>query len=234
MMARPFVYLLFLSYYSSATSAFLRLIAVSLSPCKPHVHLFAVEPNINTESSDDNDEKVVTGEMFMRDLLADPVVRRPGRKGSGSDYKVMDNRDVLPYVLELATPDPYTHPSVKKKNANKLKKRKDTVEERIASSLYSTDGSSSTKMGEPSQEKTLLGEYALDKHTTTGDLIRIGEAEYRVVQHRCLYKCVSRRFVMVKKILHVKEIGRIRTEEYLLRQLRNSEGFTPPLPEELC
>ena len=170
--------------------------------------------SVDPSFANDGNDTIVTREMFMRDLLEDPKVRR---KTKGSGYKVLDNRDSLPYQVQLSTPDPYTHPDVKRKNVKKLRKRLDSVEERIASSLFTSNND------ESNTDMTLLGEFSLDKHTTTGDLIAIGDTEYRVVKHRCQYKYAGgKRFVMVRKILQVTEVGRLQAEEYIKRQFKQS------------
>jgi len=162
---------------------------------------------------------VVTKEMFMREMLQDPVVKR---KGKNRQYKPLDNRDSLPYQVEIPTPDPYTHPEQKRKLAskNRVKKKPNAIEHGISSSLYSADGTDSDE----TNTKTLLGEFVLDKHTTTGDLLQIGDKQYKVVRHKCQYKYAGgQRFVMVRKILQVKEVGRLQTEEYLKRQWKQSK-----------
>jgi hypothetical protein len=69
---------------------------------------------------------------------------------------------------------------------------------------------------------TLLGEYQLGKDTTTGDILLIGNSEYKVIRHRCQYKYAgAQRFVMVRKILEVKEVGRLLSESALKRQWNN-------------
>jgi hypothetical protein len=177
------------------------------------------------ESADDEgpspsssmNETVVTTEMFQRELLADPVVKR--KKGRKTDYKVLDNRDSLPFRVEHTVPDPYTHPDVKRKKANKVKRQLNSVEEGLKSSLFLNSGDGSNDDG-----RTSLGEYNLDKHTTTGDLLEIGDIQYKVVRHKCQYKYAGgKRFVMVRKVLQVKEVGRLQTEEYLKRQWSQSD-----------
>jgi hypothetical protein len=75
---------------------------------------------------------------------------------------------------------------------------------------------------------TFLGEYQLDKGTTSGDVIVLGgdgddRTEYVVQTARCQYKYAGgQRFVMVRKILEVKEVTRVRREEALMRQYRSS------------
>jgi hypothetical protein len=170
-------------------------------------------------ASDEGEERfdgnvtLVTKESFLRRQLEDPVVKRKGKDKKNTKYRVLDNRDSLPFAIEMTTPDPYTHPDFKKKNAkkNKVVSRKDTIEG-IASSLYMNQDGSDVDF------KTKLGEFVLDKHTTTGDLLEIGDAQYKVVRHKCQYKYAGgRRFVMVRKILQVKEVGRLQAEEYLER-----------------
>ena len=172
-------------------------------------------------SSPTNNDTLVTREMFQRELLADPVVKR--KKGKQTEYKVLDNRDALPFRVENQVPDPYTKKELKKKQANKVKKQPNTIEEGLKSSLYMDDASKD-------DGRTMIGEYFLDKHTTTGDVLEIGGAQYKVIRHKCQYKYAGgKRFVMVRKVLQVKEISRLQTEEYLKRQLQQSsddEGET--------
>lgn len=172
------------------------------------------EDNFHPLSDSTNGTGIVTKEMFLRDLLQDPVVKT--RKKGGSDgYRVLDNRDSLPFSVQVTTPDPYTHPDIKREKVQRVKKRRDSVEQVIASSLYSigNDGNS------VNSAETHLGEFQLDKHTTTGDLLEIGDKQYKVVRHKCQYKYAGgKRFVMVRKVLQVKELARLQTEEILARQ----------------
>ena len=70
---------------------------------------------------------------------------------------------------------------------------------------------------------TVLGEFELDKSTTSGDVIMLGNKEYRVETARCQYKYAGgQRFVMVRKILEVKELTRVADEKALLRQFNSS------------
>jgi hypothetical protein len=181
----------------------------------------SIEPN----SPPLSDETIVTREMFQKELLKDPVVRRKKNNKGGStpqSYKLLDNRDSLPFQIEHSTPDPYTHPEVKRKQANKVRKKAGSIENQLASSLYTSSNDSGDDDDEQSS-KTLLGEFVLDKYTTTGDILEIGDVQYRVVKHKCQYKYAGgKRFVMVRKILQVKEIGRLQQEEYLKRQWQQS------------
>jgi hypothetical protein len=174
----------------------------------------------SNNNSNNQDDILVTKEMFLRDLLQDPVVKRSkGKKGQHREYRVLDNRDSLPFAVEITTPDPYTHPEIKRRTAAKHKRTPGAVEHTMASTLYVD--SSNDNNDEP--YKTKLGEFLLDKHTTTGDVLEVGNVQYKVVRHKCQYKYAGgKRFVMVRKILQVKEIGRLQTEEYLARQLSKS------------
>ena len=205
---------------------------------------------------------MVTKEMFLRELLKDPSddeadenapptvkVRRKNKKGNKRAYKVLDNRDQLPFAVTVATPDPYTHPEKKRQAAREQsaksktpRKRHDAVENGISSSLYvdpamgNTGGKNKKKSKDKSSNvdtTTWLGDFVLDKHTTTGDLLRVGDQEYKVVRHKCQYKYAGgQRFVMVRKILQVKEVGRLRTEEYLSAQFKNKKGTSSSFPRE--
>ena len=184
-------------------------------------------PSGDINDNDTEPNEVVTKEMFLRDLLetGDEIrIRKKGQKGGGGgkkqhkEYKVMDNRDILPFAVQLQTPEPYVHADVKRQMAQKAKKKKhDAVEEQITSRLYMSMSGSSRD--EEDNTKTLLGEFNLDKHTTTGDLLLVGGHEYKVIRHRCQYKYAGgQRFVMVRKILEVKEVGRLYTESLLKKQ----------------
>lgn len=158
-------------------------------------------PDEDNDNDDDDrnggrkNETLVTKEMFLRDLLqdGDPKVKRKGRKGGG--YKVLDNRDSLPFAIRETTPDPYTHPDVKRKKAARAKQRgggnnRAIEKELLASKLYrTTDGNKKNQADNNNDDtRTPLGEFYLDKHTTTGDLLEIANVQYKVVRHRCQYK----------------------------------------------
>ena len=81
---------------------------------------------------------------------------------------------------------------------------------------------------------TVLGEFELDKSTTSGDVILLGNKEYRVETARCQYKYAGgQRFVMVRKILEVKELNRVADEKALLRQFNLSPPPSSNAIEEL-
>lgn len=226
----------------------------------------ADRPNENTSN-----DTHVTKEMFLREMLKHPAdddhddsnqnsndddkpsvtVYRRSKKSKKKPYKVLDNRDSLPFAVTVTTPDPYTHPDEKKKAARNQsvtpKKRPDAVEAGISSSLYidpnpSTEGKKKKKKGKKGDDsddsslsvdpQTHLGDFVLDKLTTTGDVLEIGDRRYKVVRHKCQYKYAGgQRFVMARKILQVKEVGRLQKEEYIQRQF-DSDTVPPSFPPE--
>ena len=177
----------------------------------------------NHDEEDEDD--LITREMFQREMLQDPQVKRKRKKGAGGGYKPLDNRDHLPFAVKKMTPDPYTHPEVKNAKLKKAKTKKTDLDHQLtASKLYQKDGKDTS---------TLLGEFKLDKSTTSGDIIVIGDREFRVEKARCQYKYAGgQRFVMVRKILEVKEVTRVAKEEFLMEQLNLSESAEiPPVLE---
>mmetsp|Transcript_26911 Transcript_26911/g.31093 ORF Transcript_26911/g.31093 Transcript_26911/m.31093 type:complete len:277 (-) Transcript_26911:277-1107(-) len=199
--------------------------------------------SIEDDYSDDEieDDEPITKEEFLRDMLADPKnneVKRKTKK-KGSRYRTMDNRDSLPFVVQVTTPDPYANRELikkeamrntkneegrnkgtksKKNNGNKVKRKANLVgmdpKFGIASALYETQND---KNGAKENPKKLLGEFNLEKSTTCGDRIMVGETEFIVEKARCQYKYAGgKRFVMVRKILEVKEVSRAETEEKLV------------------
>lgn len=69
----------------------------------------------------------------------------------------------------------------------------------------------------------VLGSFEFDKDTNCGDLLQVGDREFEVVTARSQFKYAGgKRFVMVRKILEVKEISRI-AEEATLKRLMEKE-----------
>jgi len=182
------------------------------------------------ERNDDDSPELITREMFQRAML-EPTVKR--KKRNGSNYKVLDNRDSLPFTVKVMTPDPYTKASQKRKDAirnTKLNKEKSNKKSYRKKDLLNLSNGSSdafiaaslfNKMDDGSLEK-VVGEFHLDKNTNCGDIIEVGENDYEVVKARCQYKYAGgARFVMVRKVLEVKEVTRIAQENYLNRQFYN-------------
>lgn len=273
----PFVMMLLSAL---CTTAFLpkstpNRVGLSNEESSNNIWLSASSSSSNSDGGSENpsnDTQLVTKEMFLRELLKHPAdhdeetpaipsvtVHRKNKKSKKKPYKVLDNRDSLPFAVQVTTPDPYTHPDVKKKVAQKQsvkpKKRHDAVEAGISSSLYVdlTNSSASSNSNDKKKNKkgkkrgnnkddddssamtidpsTHLGDFVLDKLTTTGDVLEIGDRQYKVVRHKCQYKYAGgKRFVMARKILQVKEVGRLQKEEYLKKQFQDEntpESFPP-------
>ena len=199
----------------------------------------------------DDDEEfngLVTKEIFLRDMLADPTAKR--KKRNGKSYRTLDNGENLPFVVKVMTPDPYTNAERKKdeakriakqqrqaqqqkykqgnNNSNKRIRRADLIgmDDTIAASIYSQN--SDGTMG------SVIGEFSLDKSTTSGDIISIGDVEYQVQRARCQYKYAGgKRFVMIRKILEVKAIVRAGTEMFLQHQFSKEMNKDDVPPAEL-
>ena len=139
----------------------------------------------------------------MREMLSEPVKRK--KKGKG-EYKPHDNRDALPFVVKVKTPDPYTSEKVLKqalKNSNSNEKsskskRKtsnlvgmDSTGKGIAASIYSRKKDGSLYK--------VLGSFEFDKDTNCGDLLQVGEREFEVVTARSQFKYAGgKSFVMIR------------------------------------
>lgn len=194
----------------------------------------------NDGVDDEENDGPVTKEMLMRDMLSDPQVKRKKKNGR---YRTMDNRDSLPFVVQVSTPDPYTsNEKMKKearKNTKKAAKKKGGVSGKVRRNLVGMD-TAGTKDGIASSiysRKTdgslhrVLGEFKLDKNTNCGDLIEVGDREFEVQKARCQYKYAGgKRFVMVRKILEVKEVTRIAEENFLKRQFQKSKSGDDSAP----
>lgn len=184
----------------------------------------------NEEYERSDDDQLGNNEMFLRNMPSELAQRK--KKGS-KEYKPHDNRDALPFVVRVKTPDPYTPSGEMLKQAKKnseVAKKSNTGESvkkgprrssnliglgtkyanAIAASIYSRN-----------KDGTLykvLGQFELDKNTNCGDLLQVADREFEVVTARSQFKYAGgKRFVMVRKILEVKEITRIAEEAALTR-----------------
>eukprot|EP01083_Nonionella_stella_P045144 121342_1 len=98
-----------------------------------------------------------------------------------------------------------------KDNSGGTKRRRNLVgmngKDSITSSIYSR--------AEDGTMHKVVGEFALDKSTNCGDVIEVGDGtEYVVQKSRCQYKYAGgQRFIMVRKILEVKEVKRLMVEK---------------------
>lgn len=154
----------------------------------------------------------------QRPKKEDPTVKRKRR--NSSSYNIVDNRDSLPFVVRDVTPDPYQRlvgtQKHKKKSPEMKQQSKKTQTKPIKNGSISASVVSQNSDGSIG---SVIGEFALDKSTTSGDVICIGDVNYQVQAARCQYKYVGgKRFVMVRKILEVKEITRAGAELFLQHQ----------------
>jgi hypothetical protein len=194
--------------------------------------------------------------MLHRDLLKDPKVIRKNKKGKAG-YKPLDNRDHLPFSVRKVTPDPYTHSEIKKskqtRQGNNNKRTRTDLEHHLltrrrTAPILSTNDTNNKSNKNTKNNKdqttpsrliqsnavdgkdtsTMLGEFQLDKSTTSGDIIVVGNKEYQVQTARCQYKYAGgQRFVMVRKILEVKELTRVLQEELAMKRYVSS----PTIPD---
>jgi hypothetical protein len=137
---------------------------------------FAPDAGMDDDTYDDendDDDDVVTREMLHRDLLKDPKVIRKRKDGKKS-YRPLDNRDSLPFAVRHMTPDPYTHPQIKKLRERKspplVNKKKSDLTSLAPARLYQQNTSDGRGDGGKKSKdvSTLLGEFQLDKSTTSG------------------------------------------------------------------
>lgn len=196
--------------------------------------------NEEYERPEEDDQLLITNEMFLRSMLSEPAQRK--KKGS-KEYKPHDNRDALPFVVRVKTPDPYT-PSGEmfkqaKQNSEAAKKSNKGESTKKGPRRSSNLVGMGTKYGNAiaasiysrNKDGTLykvLGQFELDKNTNCGDLLQVADREFEVVTARSQFKYAGgKRFVMVRKILEVKEITRIAEEAALARLMeKESESAT--------
>jgi hypothetical protein len=206
-----------------------------------------------SNDEDENDDELVTKEMFLRNMLdgekkenestKEPLQGKTRRKKrNGSHYRTLDNRDSLPFLVKVTTPDPYTNNEVMQKAARKntkdlpkgakfkSKKSKKNGGTTKRHNLIGMDGvdsitSSIYKRKKDGSLDQVLGEFALDKATNCGDIVEVGDGvQYTVQKARCQYKYVGgKKFVMTRKILEVKEVKRALVEQEV-KQLFENDG----------
>lgn len=173
----------------------------------PQNNDFSHEEEDNDEDEDD-EEELITKEKFYRNLMGldnDETGRsgknKSNKKDKGRIQRPHDNRDQLPFLVQVITPpkEPYKKKKKHKKKGKKKSNNDDHEEEII--------------IGET------LGEYKFDKSTNCGDKIEIDNEIYIVQRSKCQYKYAgAQKFVMVRKVLHVKPVERAMQEDYILRQ----------------
>jgi hypothetical protein len=152
------------------------------------------------------------------------VLKKQKSKRS-TKYSPSDNRDQLPFLVQVTTPDPYTKPELKKERA-----RQNTEQDRRLRSMNVNNRDESKRprmmaslLDTSKSQDTLLGEFQLDPSTTCGDIVMVGMQSYLVQKARCQYQYTGgQKFTMVRKILEVKPIQRVQAESQLLKSLENT------------
>lgn len=230
------LYYCVLSTFVTSTNAF--ALSTQVTQMQTLSHVWSSGVHLASKRGDNEEEdEIVTREMLLRDMLSDSnsvnitdgnevsssaTVRR--KKKNKSRYRTLDNRDSLPFLVKVNTPDPYTNNMKMKKdaklNSKRHKKAKGKSGGKKRQNLVGTDekdaiASSILKRDKEGNMHRIVGEFSLDKSTNCGDIIEIGDGtEYQVQKARCQYKYAGgKRFVMVRKILEVKEIKRILVEK---------------------
>ena len=176
-------------------------------PTRVNQHLFTSQRpmsiskwNDEYASADDEDDGLVTKEQFLREMLSSDSARRK-KKGS-KEYKPHDNRDALPFIVKVKTPDPYTRPEDMLEDAKyntEMAKRgkKSKMSGKKISSLvgmderFNTNNAISASISVRQKDGTLykvLGQFELDKNTNCGDTLQVGEREFEVVTARSQFK----------------------------------------------
>ena len=160
------------------------------------------------------------------------VIKKKNKK-QRKQYKPTDNRDALPFVVQLNTPDPYTRPEILKERA-----RQNTQQERRKkkSSFVTSRVFTNNSNNDDNDMYPLLGEFQLDKSTTCGDVIVVADQQYQVLKTKCQYKYTGgQQFTMVRKILEVKPLQRVAQEGILIKSLQATDASSttqePPLLE---
>ena len=155
--------------------------------------------NDEYKSADEEDDGLITKEQFLRDMLSPETARRK-KKGS-KEYKPHDNRDALPFIVKVKTPDPYTRPEVMLEEAkfnSEIARRstKSKLSGKKISNLVGMDekymnnaisASISVRRKDGTMYK-VLGQFELDKNTNCGDTLQVGEREFEVVTARSQFK----------------------------------------------
>jgi hypothetical protein len=173
----------------------------------------------------------------------DAKVMKKNKNTKGGGFKpAKDNRDNLPFVVQVTTPDPYTSPELKKERARKNtqadrkknKRKSDNKSPKYANLKVGGIAANIFEEDDTGELMPVLGEFKLDKSTTSGDIIVVGDQTYQVQKARCQYKYAGgRRFEMVRKILEVKPIMRVAEEAVLQRSLSKTNDLLeePPMLE---
>ena len=200
--------------------------------------------NLNNEN-DNNNEPLVQQEAKRKkkgtkEYKSSFPSASPSSPSSSSEEDA--RRNALPFIVTVNVPDPYTHPKHIIKEAIKNTKAIRPVNNnnnynnkslaRIRRSSSRTDGRTTGGGGVMSSIsatvsalradgslQSVLGEFTFDATTNCGDLLFIADTEYEVISAKSQFRYAgNRKFVLVRKVLVVKEISRI-AEEASLRRL---------------
>lgn len=225
----------FTSFYATSGFTSLTYTATKSSTTESTLRLNGSVSKWNEEHQyEEEDDDLITREMFLRDSLD----VRTKKKGSKDYKKPHDNRDSLPFIVKVNTPDPYTPTNKMLKDAKKLsekasqKNKKSKIDKIRRTNLVGMDGKYANGIAasifsrkSDGELQKILGQFELDKNTNCGDLVEIGERQFEVVKARAQFKYAGgKRFVMVRKILEVKEITRIAEEASLQRLMTKKDG----------
>jgi len=207
------------------------------------------DKNSNKQQPASDDDKLRRKDTSPHDVLTDtddttihPNSARVKRKKKNgyTRYRTNDNRDNLPFLVKVTTPDPYTTNDemerTARKNTKRDRKRQDKIEDKTKNNgdnikkkrnLIGMNGKDSISSSiytryDDGTLHQILGEFALDKSTSNGDIIETAGNEYQVQKSRCQYKYTGGRFVMMRKILEVKQIKRVLVEQEI-REIFNMD-----------
>ncbi|CAB9530295.1 expressed unknown protein [Seminavis robusta] len=168
----------------------------------------------NDDDDDDDDgddeEEVMAKEKLFRELMGLSEEKSQKKTGKNKNKKggikrpAHDNRDQLPFLVQVMTPPEEPYEQLAQQQQSKIKKKK----KKKGNKLVQTD-----VVGET------LGEFPFEKNTGSGDRIMIDDEVYVVQKAKCQYRYAGgQKFVMVRKILQVKPMARSMQEDYIMRQ----------------
>lgn len=176
-----------------------------------------------SQSNDDNEEDeeadLIEKQNFFREIMGSDETGESKKKAKGKQPKGIkrphDNRDDLPFLVQVMTPPDDSDLYNQQVMEQKKKKRKKLTRKQRRQGIFHEDEDEDD--GEIVGET--LGEYRFEKNTGSGDKIEIDEQVYVVTKARCQYRYAgAQKFEMVRKILQVKPVQRAMQEDYIMRQ----------------
>lgn len=195
---------------------------------------FADEDGENFNNENDNYDEPLQQEAKCKKKGTNKYKSSFATAASQTSSEEDARRNALPFIVTVNVPDPYTHPKLIVKEAIKNTKATPPVNNnkslaRIRRSSRTdggrtTDGMSSisatvSALRADGSLQSVLGEFTFDASTNCGDLLLIANTEYEVISAKSQFRYAgNRKFVLVRKVLVVKEICRI-AEEASLRRL---------------